>query len=376
MKIAYFSPIYWDDLKQRPQHLAEQLSKKFEVYYIEPSLSFLSNKGKWKKKLDSNKMLGNLKIVTPSGMFRLPKVIELFDFTGINSLHEKIKLYKYLTECDMIWLGSPMYFPIIKNIKSKIIIYDKMDEYQSLTKNPLMKLLLIKYEKQLINRSDLIFISSCSFYSEISIKNKEVFVVNNAVDLNTLYVEIENEITKKIDNLKKKGYTVFGYIGTIDHWFDYEAIYKILELNKNIKIVLVGRNNIKKSNNQNILYYDPIRKEEVFSVIRKFDVCLYTFKLNDLINTINPVKVYEYLSCNKPTIAVNSIETRRFSKYLYLYNSYHELINIVKNVTLEKPFKTESELYGFIKENCWNSRAEYIQSKIMDKYIKDTLDNT
>ena len=41
MKIAYFAPIYFDYLKQRPQHFAELLSKKHEIIYIEPTISLM-----------------------------------------------------------------------------------------------------------------------------------------------------------------------------------------------------------------------------------------------------------------------------------------------------------------------------------------------
>ena len=47
MKIVYFSPIAFSDLKQRPQYFAEGLSITHKVYYIEPTkriLSYIRNK--------------------------------------------------------------------------------------------------------------------------------------------------------------------------------------------------------------------------------------------------------------------------------------------------------------------------------------------
>ena len=42
MKIVYLSAIAYDDLKQRPLFMAEKLSEKNEVIYIEPTIRWIS----------------------------------------------------------------------------------------------------------------------------------------------------------------------------------------------------------------------------------------------------------------------------------------------------------------------------------------------
>ena len=58
MNILYFAPIPFDEIKQRPQCLAEELSKYHTVYYIEPTTSLircLFKGGKqWKKENKNN----------------------------------------------------------------------------------------------------------------------------------------------------------------------------------------------------------------------------------------------------------------------------------------------------------------------------------
>ena len=41
MTILYFAPIYYNDMKQRPQQIAECLAKKHKVYYVEPTVSLM-----------------------------------------------------------------------------------------------------------------------------------------------------------------------------------------------------------------------------------------------------------------------------------------------------------------------------------------------
>ncbi len=41
MRILYFAPLYYDDMKQRPQQIAECLSARHEVFYVEPTISLI-----------------------------------------------------------------------------------------------------------------------------------------------------------------------------------------------------------------------------------------------------------------------------------------------------------------------------------------------
>ena len=53
MNILYFAPIPFEEIKQRPQCLAEELSKDNAVYYVEPTVSLMrcliKREGKWQK---------------------------------------------------------------------------------------------------------------------------------------------------------------------------------------------------------------------------------------------------------------------------------------------------------------------------------------
>ena len=44
-----------------------------------------------------------------------------------------------------------------------------------------------------------------------------------------------------------------------------------------------------------------------------------------ILDTINPVKIYEYLAVNKPVIAVRSRETEKFKDIILLYDNLREL---------------------------------------------------
>ena len=75
--------------------------------------------------------------------------------------------------------------------------------------------------------------------------------------------------------------------------------------------------------------------------------------------------IIEYLAENKPTIAVDSLETRKFGTLIYRYRNYNELKQLC-NIELKKPFKTETECLDYIEKNSWRERTKQFE-KILEE---------
>jgi len=90
------------------------------------------------------------------------------------------------------------------------------------------------------------------------------------------------------------------------------------------------------------------------------------FKITPLIESVNPVKLYEYIWANKPIIAPKYSESEKFSRYVYLYEGYRDLKKIIDEIKCNNynPKYTLEEGESFIKINDWDSRATDIMKII------------
>jgi hypothetical protein len=95
------------------------------------------------------------------------------------------------------------------------------------------------------------------------------------------------------------------------------------------------------------------------------------FIVNELILSVNPVKLYEFIYSLTPTLAVSYGETEKFEDYIYLYKNKKEYMDYVELILKNNYFmkKNKSEVIEFIKENTWGKRAEEI-IKIIGDYNK------
>jgi pimeloyl-ACP methyl ester carboxylesterase len=87
---------------------------------------------------------------------------------------------------------------------------------------------------------------------------------------------------------------VFGYVGTIDHWFDWEAVAQLAEENPQARVDLVGPcghpPTLELPGNVRLL--PAIPQHELHEVLRGFSLGLIPFRLCRLTQYVDPVKYY------------------------------------------------------------------------------------
>lgn len=344
---------------QRPQYLAVELSKHHNVYYIEPTIStmrWILKRGQ-SLQFQHQRMSNTLHVVKLNGLFAAPWIINPIDFTGVSTAWERRQAKNLMQSIDIAWVGHCGWYPLVQRLKYKCLIYDKMDDNALIARNPLRGRQLAKSDNRLLHISDCIIATAVKLYNEALCVNPKAYLVPNAVS---------NDFAKVSGYVKPTGKKkIFGYVGMVDTWFDVKAIQTIVESDSNNEVVIVGPNNIPQINHNRIKYLGRVSKDKIPEMIKGFDVCLYPFKKIPLLETINPVKIYEYLALNKPVIAAYSSEIHTFGKLVYPYKSYEQLESLSKKI-LTHPFPSISEQLKFINENNWEHRGTLVKNIIGD----------
>lgn len=355
MRILYFAPIPYDGLKQRPQYIAEGLAGQHEVTYVDPTVSMMKFllKGGEKPGGYTCRINEHLRIVRLNGAGSLHRSLEVLG--GWVAFPERLQLREYLPKADLVWIGYSPWYSLLKGYRG-IVVYDKMDDEAGLTQNKLMKKLIRKVEPRLVERADLLLVTAQKFRDEFLARGKCPCVVPNAVD-RAVMTPPSGGTPEKLPG------RVFGYVGMISHWFDVDAIRTIIDADPNNRVVLVGPSEIKLPIHPRLVCTGKVPKEEVDGWIRSFDVCLYPFRRTPLIDTIDPVKIYEYLAQNKPVLAANSREINKFEPLVVSYSMQEELRELAGR-DFAAPFTCQTERQRFVQQNCWDARMSVILEKL------------
>ncbi len=366
MKILYFSPIPYDDLKQRPQYIAEELSKMHDVWYIEPTITGMRclKKGGTDFKAKQYDISSTLHVIRLNGLFSLHIRFQKYDKRNLNTWFERIQLKKLIQQADIIWIGYEACYRLIRpydaesSIAAKsILIYDKMDDNVKLEQKLPIKTFLYDMRTELEEKADAILVSAKIFYESLIQKRDNVYLIPNGVS----YDGIEKNQLISFEKSRRTGIPKrFGYVGLIGHWFDNDLIRLLATQLPQSDIVLVGPVAAAKVELPNVHYYGTVPKSQVYHWINSFDVCLYPFKPSELLDTIDPVKIYEYLLMNKPVIAIDSKEIRKYKEMIHIYKTPEEFINLCKTDYLSKPFLRNLDKQKFFEENSWEARGKKI----------------
>jgi len=346
--ILYLSHVSWNWTKQRPQFLAEELSAHNEVFYVQEGSI---------RNCPSN----NDHKLSFKHLWHIP--LSRYGFIrSINNIIYKIQLFHLCSKSDVIWFTSPKSYNWIfkKFFQSKIAVYDCMDDMIELY--PSDKKMKEK-EAQLYRNAKVVF-SSSAHLSEKLIRrygDRKITVVNNAISANfsDATEQLPSECMKYIDT----GKTIITYIGSISSWMDFELLKAIKAKFPQIVINLWGPPhdfNIPEHDGINLC--GKVEYKYVSSILSQSDILIMPFVVNELIESVNPVKLYEYIFSGKPCIAPKYGESMQFQDYVNLYESHEECLQqIGKILNSELSQKSIDECRAFVKNNTWENRVEDIK---------------
>ncbi|ALS25940.1 family 1 glycosyl transferase [Paenibacillus sp. 32O-W] len=345
MKILYFSTVNWMWIKQRPHFIPYYLSKRgHEVDFLS-----LNPLGKVKVKNDK---FGSLKIIDK---YVLPFALRYRFIELINETYIKSHVYK--NKYDVIVLTSPLHYKYIPNhmLLESSIIYECMDNIPFFYTGELRERFLYE-ERRTLEFADAIITSSDALADICRDRlrgdsKKPIVTIYNAFDKETF-----SSRPKEIDLDKPN----MVYIGTIGEWLDWGTLERFAIQHSDYTVYLIGPEEIRRDLPRNIILVGSVPHYKVIDYIYSGDIMLLPFQINELTRAVDPVKLYEYLYMNKPTISSYWPELDKFqSRNLMFYENYDQFeshaLNIVSRVTENND--GDRQEYEFIRNSVWENRV-------------------
>lgn len=261
----------WDPIKQRPHHLAIQLTEYgIETFWGNPD-------GRRETPVDCLHIVGPEDELNP----RRPLVIIYYPFH-----FEKIKEYNH-----------PL---VIYDVLDDISIHDKLDAEAGLPEEHKAR----EYHHRLLERGDLVITSSQTLRERLNQVRSDVLLVPNGVDLGHFAIGR----VEMADALIKIERPIIGFHGAIAEWLDYELLLKIVRQRGQYQFVLVGPaswpkrvEKIRKEPNVHYLGSQPYN--EIPQYVAGFDVGILPFIIDTVTYGVGSLQTLECLAMGKPVVA-------------------------------------------------------------------------
>ncbi|MDA5388286.1 hypothetical protein [Loigolactobacillus backii] len=369
-RILYISLVDWFWIKQRPQHICENLSKmNYEVDYF--CIRAWKQKNKVQKHSSNDSLSDNKISITDNLHIYRSHVIPKGKYpiiNDINGLYLRTKINKLFSEkhYDYIVLTHPNQLLYLNaNVKKQtMIIYDCMDSYQDFSMSNVSLNKLIKLEQGIVDIASQIVVSSkqikLNLINKYDALSEKIHIINNGVDINNFNINRLNSENNKLLNANLSDGRNITYIGTISSWVDITLVIKAAKKFEKDIFYFIGPIDITLPKNipRNVIFLGAKQYDSIPFYINDSDILLMPFKLGGVVESVNPVKLYEYLAMGKNVLAIKYSETQRFAAYVNLYSTEKQFFECLDNITAKVSNEEKKKRIAFAKNNSWQNRAE------------------
>ena len=183
------------------------------------------------------------------------------------------------------------------------------------------------------------------------IPEEKAEILPNGVDCDLFknYGDTKNE-------LELNGFIV-GYVGVLREWVDFEPVFRALsKLNREVSLIIVGKEgyfdkNLALAKEYGVLkrvkFTGAIPYSKVPKYISAMDVCLIPFKSDAISKGALPLKLFEYMACEKPIISTEIPGVRKTVGNLVLYaSSAQDYENKIKALYENEKLRKEMGMKG------------------------------
>lgn len=154
---------------------------------------------------------------------------------------------------------------------------------------------------------------------------------------------------------------VVGYAGSLDEWFDVEAVRHAAIRFPECEFVLLGRVEDRKVLTlgllPNVRFFGEIPYDQLPGYIKEFDVALIPFLITPLTLATNPIKLYEYFSCGLPVVSTHLPEVMRYDELVHLAATPDEFADQVGRALDETGDALKRKRRAVAESQSWDARA-------------------
>lgn len=362
MHLVYLSPVPWESFAQRPHKFVEWFHGRTggSVLWVDPYPTRFPN---WKdlRRPSSIGSSSQWSSASPTWLTVLkPRALPIEPLPGSGLVNgrfwqSQVKQITDFANQPKNWLaiGKPSVLAVelLKLLRHCPSLYDSMDEFPAFYAG-LSRVALARRERLVVQRVDVVSVSSSELKSRWERIHKDVRLVHNGLDLSAI-----QPMEREAVSTDKK---VFGYVGTIASWFDWAWVCALAKARPNDEIRLIGpvfyQPNSKLPANVKLL--PACDHKAALKAMTQFQVGLIPFKKNELTTSVDPIKYYEYRALGLPVISTDfgEMSFRSGEHGVFITRSVGD-VSAMAAVALE--FKSDASVdRAFAEENKWEARFD------------------
>ncbi len=272
-------------------------------------------------------------------------------------------------QVDILWISNPLLFQVLDIVAHKLSVYRITDDVPAFGGVPDKTDRVVV---DLIHRVDVVFVTAKTLIEKYAWVGEKLHYLPNGVDFNHFYFS-EDSLPEEFQEIPSPRAI---YVGMIADWFDVALIEMAANAYPHVSFVLIGESAIDLSPlntlaNVYILGGKPY--QTIPAYLKNSDVGLIPFVQNRLVESVNPIKLYEYMACGLPVVSAHWKTVAGLDSPAYLYTSFDEFKRALELSLAGKYDKTK--LIDFARQNSWEKQfARVVDILGLDTFSESSVE--
>jgi len=264
-----------------------------------------------------------------------------------------------LTSPQALLTDSPYFYSLAQHLNIPTIYRyaDRIEHFAEVTPA------LVEKQRATLQSADVVLYTSRSMLNDLSYRTGPVHYLPNGVNT-ALYKKTSDE-PPELANIAKPRII---YSGTLGPWLDVAAIRAAAMSLPDMQFVLLGKSTVHHpmlSNISNIHFIGTVPYYRVPEFLQHSQVGIIPFDIvnqYNLVQAINPLKLYEYCASGLPVVSYVSEETTKAADRINYYTTPNEFITAIRNALDRTDTAYRRE---WAEQMSWINRARELQKLIL-----------
>jgi hypothetical protein len=377
------------------QQVMSRVAKQYPVLYVEPRVWLVRYLGlHWYKPVFLLKFLrrlfwyekvnDNLFIKAQWNLIPGSREIKVISYLNhlLNRYHLLLiaRYLGFLTEPLAVWVYDTEAIEYVSAFPTATVLYDCVDDHAAQAGVDRNSDRVAEEEKGLINRADVVTVTSQHLLNLKKHLHSNIHLVLNAgnVDL-FLNGHAQTPQADSYTQLQGIPHPIIGSVGTIDSYkLDWQLVEKMARERPQWQFVFIGLPLLGKSRRDvrrlkklpNIHFLGSVPLQEVPAYVRHFDVCFIPYRASNYNEASFPLKFWEFMATGKP-IAVSGVpELKVYKPLIHYVKTSQDMIAAIEEA-LTNPQVGSAERIAEAKHHTWEKRVEslltLLEAKVLNK---------
>ncbi len=272
----------------------------------------------------------------------------------------------------LLWLNPQDAVHMVGRMGESRVIYDITDDWTQFTHFTDRKALLdrtIAEDARLCRKADAVIVCSKSLYESRKALSRDIHLIPNGVDA-AHYRGVLDDHGPLPEACRNWPRPVFGYTGSIhadrvDVTLVEAMTVAMKAQNMPGTIVLIGPVMLPAHQRQRleatgrVIFTGPMAYRDLPQYMRAFDVCIVPHCMTAFVESLNPIKLWEYLAAGKPIVSTDVAGFRDYPELVRTARTAEEFVAQCRAAIAEGTEKSERRRTEAAKHS-WRSRVDEI----------------